>query len=48
MASQSSDPLVARAIAYYQSASHGFKHQLLMWADRLQAPRSDAGKIAEL
>ncbi|MEE4733627.1 LTA synthase family protein [Pseudomonas syringae] len=46
--SQSSDPLIARAIAYYQSASHGFKHQLLMWAGSLQAPRSDAGKITEL
>ncbi|MBB4864720.1 hypothetical protein HNP46_003592 [Pseudomonas nitritireducens] len=25
------DPLVARAIAYYQSASYGFSHHLLEW-----------------
>ncbi|MBX8484907.1 LTA synthase family protein [Pseudomonas cichorii] len=27
------DPLVARTIAYYQAASHGFKQRLLNWAD---------------
>jgi hypothetical protein len=25
------DPLTARAIAYYQAASYGFKHRLLNW-----------------
>ncbi|GAB7530692.1 LTA synthase family protein [Pseudomonas sp. 3A(2025)] len=29
--SSASDPLVARAIAYYQAASHGFKQGLLGW-----------------
>ncbi len=27
----SDDPLIARAISYYQSASYSFKHQLLSW-----------------
>ncbi len=27
----SDDPLIARAIAYYQVASYGFKHKLLSW-----------------
>jgi phosphoglycerol transferase MdoB-like AlkP superfamily enzyme len=35
------DPLIARAIAYYQSASHDFKEQLLDWA---AAPASDEVK----
>ncbi|UZA67632.1 LTA synthase family protein [Pseudomonas viridiflava] len=32
-AAQETDPLVARAITYYQAASHGFKHQLLGWSN---------------
>ncbi|SEN13392.1 Phosphoglycerol transferase MdoB [Pseudomonas sp. ok272] len=35
----SSDPLITRAITYYQSASYGFKHQLLGW----KPLKADAG-----
>lgn len=31
VAAQLDDPLVARAIAYYQTASYGFTHRLLNW-----------------
>jgi phosphoglycerol transferase MdoB-like AlkP superfamily enzyme len=31
----SDDPLVARAIAYYQAASHGFKEHLLGWPSQV-------------
>lgn len=30
--SQSSDPLITRAITYYQAASYGFKNNLLKWS----------------
>ncbi|BAP42236.1 sulfatase [Pseudomonas sp. StFLB209] len=38
-ASQSTDPLVARTITYYQAASHGFKSRLLMWSNESVSKR---------
>jgi phosphoglycerol transferase MdoB-like AlkP superfamily enzyme len=38
-----SDPLITRAITYYQTASYGFKQQLLGW----KAPKEGAGQISE-
>ena len=38
-----SDPLIARAITYYQTASYGFKHQLLAW----KAPKEGADQVSE-
>ncbi|TPG76622.1 LTA synthase family protein [Pseudomonas arsenicoxydans] len=37
------DPLITRAITYYQSASYGFKQQLLGW----KAPKEGAGQVGE-
>jgi phosphoglycerol transferase MdoB-like AlkP superfamily enzyme len=37
------DPLITRAITYYQTASYGFKQQLLGW----KAPKEGAGQISE-
>jgi phosphoglycerol transferase MdoB-like AlkP superfamily enzyme len=36
------DPLITRAITYYQTASYGFKQQLLGW----KAPKEGAGQIS--
>jgi phosphoglycerol transferase MdoB-like AlkP superfamily enzyme len=38
-----SDPLITRAITYYQTASYGFKQQLLGW----RAPMEGAGQVGE-
>ena len=38
-----SDPLIARAITYYQTASYGFKHQLLAW----KAPKEGTDQVSE-
>ncbi len=38
-----SDPLIQRGITYYQTASYGFKQQLLGW----KAPKEGAGPISE-
>jgi hypothetical protein len=38
-----SDPLITRAITYYQTASYGFKQQLLGW----RAPMEGAGQVSE-
>jgi hypothetical protein len=35
--------LITRAITYYQTASYGFKQQLLGW----KAPKEGAGQISE-
>ncbi|RON18214.1 sulfatase [Pseudomonas brassicacearum] len=37
------DPLITRAITYYQTASYGFKQQLLGW----KAPKEGAGQVSE-
>ncbi|MEJ6820132.1 LTA synthase family protein [Pseudomonas sp. LF-5] len=39
----SDDPLISRAISYYQTASYGFKHQLLGW----KAPKEGAPQVSE-
>ncbi|MCP1457566.1 MULTISPECIES: LTA synthase family protein [Pseudomonas] len=39
----SADPLISRAITYYQTASYGFKQQLLGW----KAPKEGAEQISE-
>ncbi|MBH3405354.1 LTA synthase family protein [Pseudomonas glycinae] len=39
----SDDPLISRAITYYQTASYGFKQQLLGW----KAPREGAEQVSE-
>ncbi len=39
----SDDPLISRAITYYQSASYGFKQQLLGW----KAPKEGAPQVSE-
>ncbi|MCU0073964.1 LTA synthase family protein [Pseudomonas koreensis] len=39
----SDDPLISRAITYYQTASYGFKQQLLGW----KAPKEGAEQISE-
>ncbi|TWC20570.1 MULTISPECIES: LTA synthase family protein [unclassified Pseudomonas] len=39
----SDDPLISRAIAYYQTASYGFKQQLLGW----RAPMEGAEQVSE-
>ncbi|SMQ30914.1 Phosphoglycerol transferase MdoB [Pseudomonas helmanticensis] len=39
----SADPLISRAITYYQSASYGFKQQLLGW----KAPKEGAPQVSE-
>jgi len=36
---QLDDPLVARAISYYQAASYGFTHRLLNWADSVNTAK---------
>ncbi|RKS18716.1 phosphoglycerol transferase MdoB-like AlkP superfamily enzyme [Pseudomonas sp. WPR_5_2] len=41
--SDSSDPLIARAITYYQTASYGFKQQLLGW----KVPMEGTAKVSE-
>ncbi|UZM12009.1 LTA synthase family protein [Pseudomonas kielensis] len=38
-----SDPLIARAITYYQTASYGFKQQLLGW----KAPKEGTVQVSE-
>lgn len=38
-----SDPLIARAITYYQTASYGFKQQLLGW----KAPKEGTAQVSE-
>lgn len=38
-----SDPLIQRGITYYQTASYGFKQQLLGW----KPPKEGAGQISE-
>ncbi|MNG32114.1 hypothetical protein D3C84_1180520 [compost metagenome] len=38
-----SDPLIARAITYYQTASYGFKQQLLGW----KAPKEGTDQVSE-
>lgn len=40
---QASDPLITRAITYYQTASYGFKQQLLGW----KAPREGDHQVSE-
>ena len=37
------DPLITRAITYYQTASYGYKHQLLDW----KAPMEGTGQVGE-
>jgi hypothetical protein len=37
------DPLITRAITYYQTASHGFKQQLLGW----KAPTEGIRQVSE-
>ncbi|MGC5701524.1 LTA synthase family protein [Pseudomonas sp. NFXW11] len=37
------DPLIQRGISYYQSASYGFKQQLLGW----KAPKATAGELSQ-
>ncbi|UVL39324.1 LTA synthase family protein [Pseudomonas sp. B21-040] len=37
------DPLITRAITYYQTASYGFKQQLLGW----KAPKEGAGQVSD-
>ncbi|TFH77865.1 LTA synthase family protein [Pseudomonas kribbensis] len=39
----SDDPLVSRAISYYQTASYGFKQQLLGW----KAPKEGAAQVSD-
>lgn len=39
----SDDPLISRAITYYQSASYGYKQQLLGW----KAPKEGAPQVSE-
>ncbi|MBX8623124.1 sulfatase-like hydrolase/transferase [Pseudomonas glycinae] len=39
----SDDPLISRAITYYQTASYGFKQQLLGW----KAPKEGAEQVSE-
>jgi phosphoglycerol transferase MdoB-like AlkP superfamily enzyme len=39
----SDDPLISRAITYYQTASYGFKQQLLGW----KAPKEGAPQVSE-
>ncbi|MGO4320697.1 LTA synthase family protein [Pseudomonas sp. P9_35] len=39
----SADPLISRAITYYQTASYGFKQQLLGW----KAPKEGAEQVSE-
>ncbi|WP_085693896.1 MULTISPECIES: LTA synthase family protein [unclassified Pseudomonas] len=39
----SDDPLIGRAITYYQTASHGFTQQLLGW----KAPKEGAPQVSE-
>ncbi|WP_277759078.1 LTA synthase family protein [Pseudomonas sp. A34-9] len=39
----SDDPLISRAITYYQTASYGFKQQLLAW----KAPKEGAPQVSE-
>nr|WP_305833495.1 LTA synthase family protein [Pseudomonas sp. A29(2023)] len=39
----SDDPLVSRAITYYQTASYGFKQQLLGW----KAPKEGAAQVSD-
>ncbi|ROM96450.1 LTA synthase family protein [Pseudomonas brassicacearum] len=39
----SEDPLISRAITYYQTASYGFKQQLLGW----KAPKEGAEQVSE-
>ncbi|MFY0730403.1 LTA synthase family protein [Pseudomonas sp. NFX15] len=41
--SNANDPLITRAITYYQTASYGFKQQLLGW----KAPKEGAGQVGE-
>ncbi|CAI8868805.1 lipoteichoic acid synthase [Pseudomonas sp. IT-196MI5] len=41
--SSADDPLITRAITYYQTASYGFKQQLLGW----KAPKEGAGQVGE-
>ena len=41
--STADDPLITRAITYYQTASYGFKQQLLGW----KAPKEGAGQVGE-
>ncbi|WP_160106327.1 LTA synthase family protein [Pseudomonas izuensis] len=41
--SDTSDPLIARAITYYQTASYGFKQQLLGW----KVPMEGTAKVSE-
>jgi arylsulfatase A-like enzyme len=41
--STADDPLMTRAITYYQTASYGFKQQLLGW----KAPKEGAGQVGE-
>lgn len=38
----SDDPLIQRAITYYQAASYGFKQQLLSW----RAPKEEAPALS--
>ncbi|MBK5356412.1 sulfatase-like hydrolase/transferase [Pseudomonas sp. TH41] len=38
-----SDPLITRAITYYQTASYGFKQQLLAW----KAPTEGSGQVGD-
>lgn len=40
---QASDPLITRAITYYQTASYGFKQQLLGW----KAPKEGDHQVSE-
>jgi hypothetical protein len=39
----SDDPLISRAITYYQTASYGFKQQLLAW----KTPKEGAPQVSE-
>jgi phosphoglycerol transferase MdoB-like AlkP superfamily enzyme len=41
--SSADDPLITRAITYYQTASYGFKQQLLDW----KVPKEGAGQVSE-
>ncbi|PYY66664.1 sulfatase, partial [Pseudomonas jessenii] len=41
--SSADDPLITRAISYYQTASYGFKQQLLGW----KAPKEGVGQVGE-
>jgi hypothetical protein len=38
-----SDPLITRAITYYQTASYGFKQQLLAW----KAPTEGSDQVGD-